>query len=387
MEHILKIGLGKNFFSLTELADLKKNDVIVTTKQLGTPADLYWNNQKVAEGEIVVLDVPDKLKLFGLRVSSFKSETAGLEIPCVKEKLLEIVELEIILDRKKVTDREISQIGETSFINLGKLVDSDLELYLSDMPVARGRVCCVNENFGMEITEVYPENPAVIKEYSYKSTGNIVKGERLERKYKLYNFQIPDKFSWKQLNNIVKIHERFIDNMLHNIGKKGVKASVKAYDQLTWEEYFDYMKERKVDVVSFLPGRSGKREHNFLDLEANELKFSPEDKKGFELFLANVSRMNLMFRVFLVREKGTLFTNEQFEISLKKAWEYIAHVEPGVLENNAAFDEYSKLLPPSDMICIFQVRFDDNGTKEDITIVYPYISIEEMIPKLGTSLF
>ena len=59
------IELGRTKMFIKEILDLEKGSIIELDKMAGEPVDLYINNKKMAEGEVVVVD-----KHFGVRITN-----------------------------------------------------------------------------------------------------------------------------------------------------------------------------------------------------------------------------------------------------------------------------------------------------------------------------
>jgi len=59
------------------------------------------------------------------------------------------------LGRKQVTIKEALQLGPGSVIDLQKLADDPVDLYVDDLLIARGEVLVVNDCFCIRITEVF----------------------------------------------------------------------------------------------------------------------------------------------------------------------------------------------------------------------------------------
>ncbi|RMG63742.1 MAG: flagellar motor switch protein FliN [Calditrichaeota bacterium] len=59
------IELGRTKMYVKEILELERGSIIELDKMAGEPVDLYINNKKMAEGEVVVVD-----KHFGIRITS-----------------------------------------------------------------------------------------------------------------------------------------------------------------------------------------------------------------------------------------------------------------------------------------------------------------------------
>jgi flagellar motor switch protein FliN/FliY len=59
------IELGRTKMYIKKILDLERGSIIELDKMAGEPVDLYINNKKMAEGEVVVVD-----KHFGVRITN-----------------------------------------------------------------------------------------------------------------------------------------------------------------------------------------------------------------------------------------------------------------------------------------------------------------------------
>lgn len=59
------IELGRTKMKISDILDLERGYVIELEKLASEPVDVYVNNKKIAEGEVVVID-----KHFGIRITS-----------------------------------------------------------------------------------------------------------------------------------------------------------------------------------------------------------------------------------------------------------------------------------------------------------------------------
>lgn len=60
----VSIELGRTHMYIKDILDLERGSIIELDKMAGEPVDLFVNNKKMAEGEVVVVD-----KHFGIRIT------------------------------------------------------------------------------------------------------------------------------------------------------------------------------------------------------------------------------------------------------------------------------------------------------------------------------
>lgn len=373
----LRIVLGENFFSLSELGNMAKGDVLIFSQNAGEPVEVFWNNQIVAEGAIVVMD-----EHMGIRITGFLTNKMQSEFPGVKEKLIDTLRGELVMAELAVTPEELYSITENSIINIGKPIQAPMRLNISGNEIARGHVTVVGEKFGLEIDEVSIPEQMQVERYPYKSTGNILKADRKGKKVKLYNFKTPDVFTLKQIVNLNRIHERFIDNFLFNAKAKDISLRVTNVDQLAFHELFEHMKDNKINVLNFGSGNKEPKKMDLVELESTPKKLSDDTVNWIKDNI--IEKVGTIFQkaLLLYTDESSVVKKDIFEISLKKAWEYIGHVEPEVAVQNASFTEATSIIPKYDMITIACLEVVEKGTKSTVTLVYPYTTIEDLLPKL-----
>jgi len=61
----VSIELGRTKMYIKDILELERGSIIELDKMAGEPVDLYINNKKMAEGEVVVVD-----KHFGIRITN-----------------------------------------------------------------------------------------------------------------------------------------------------------------------------------------------------------------------------------------------------------------------------------------------------------------------------
>ena len=64
------------------------------------------------------------------------------------------LEFSVVLGKSKKTIKEILSFGNGSIVELNKLADEPLEIYVNGKLIAHGEVVVINENFGVRITNI-----------------------------------------------------------------------------------------------------------------------------------------------------------------------------------------------------------------------------------------
>lgn len=68
------IELGRTQMQIKDILELERGYVIELDKLASEPVDIYANNKKIAEGEVVVID-----KHFGIRITNLNDAAAQLK--------------------------------------------------------------------------------------------------------------------------------------------------------------------------------------------------------------------------------------------------------------------------------------------------------------------
>ena len=68
------IELGRTKMQIKEILELERGYVIELDKMASEPVDIYVNNKKIAEGEVVVID-----KHFGIRITNLSQPSERLK--------------------------------------------------------------------------------------------------------------------------------------------------------------------------------------------------------------------------------------------------------------------------------------------------------------------
>src|SRR5699024_6738020 len=64
------------------------------------------------------------------------------------------LELSVVLGKSRKTVQEVLSLGNGSVVELNKLADETLEIFVNGKLIAEGEVVVINENFGIRITNI-----------------------------------------------------------------------------------------------------------------------------------------------------------------------------------------------------------------------------------------
>ncbi len=92
-----------------------------------------------------------------VKQASFRQleEVRGAEMPKNIDLILDVpLELSVELGRTKKNIRDILALTKGSLIELNKLAEEPVDIYINGKKIAYGEVVVVDENFGVKITEI-----------------------------------------------------------------------------------------------------------------------------------------------------------------------------------------------------------------------------------------
>ncbi|MBP1744166.1 MAG: flagellar motor switch phosphatase FliY [Firmicutes bacterium] len=71
------------------------------------------------------------------------------------------LEFSVVLGKTKKTIKDVLALGAGSVVELNKLADEQLEVYVNGKLIAHGEVVIINENFGIRITQILSKEQRV----------------------------------------------------------------------------------------------------------------------------------------------------------------------------------------------------------------------------------
>ena len=71
------------------------------------------------------------------------------------------LEFSVVLGKSKKTIKEVLSFGNGSVVELNKLAEEPLEIYVNGKLIAQGEVVVINENFGIRITNILSKEQRV----------------------------------------------------------------------------------------------------------------------------------------------------------------------------------------------------------------------------------
>jgi flagellar motor switch/type III secretory pathway protein FliN len=384
MKNKLTVLLGKTCLSKGELQSLSEGDIVVTFWKNADPAYLVWNGQIAATGHVIVWD-----DTVGFRIQKLATGSR-MDIPVYrKNSLIDILEIDLCLASQEADTEVLGRIEENSIIIFDKKVDEAGELQLNGEVIATGKVCKAfpsGDLGALEIQHTSIPESLLAEHGNYLSTGNISNRKKQYDKVIYKNFRFPDSLSKISVRNMHRLNMMFAENLLHLSKNAEADVRISRVDQVTFEEYLDTLKDRTVALVSFIPGKWNMYKNTIIELPSTVSSMDSVDSPDFRAMIQEAEKLDFSLPVFVgYEEKRGLITKDTLELALKGAWDYVAHVEPEVIELTCTEDRYRRTIAPKEMVCI--VEFEVEGKENSLIVVYPIISIEELLPKLEATLF
>lgn len=382
MKNKLTVLLGKSCLSIGELRSLSEGDIVATQWRNNDPVYLRWNGQITATGHVVVWG--DNVA-FRIRKLATGSE---INVPVFrKTRILDVLEVDLCLATQDADAEVLDHIDEHSFIIFDKNIDEAGELQLNGDTIASGKICiiCGSYNRGaIEIQHTSIPQSLLADRGTFQSTGNAFKREKQFGKIYDLDFRHPDNMSRTSVSNMLRLNMMFAENLLHHAGKSKVEASVTRVDQVTFGDYIKTLRTRTVALMGIRPGKWNLYKNPIIELPSTVTNMESVDSPDFRKMIQEAEKRNFSLPIFIGYEEQTeLVEKDTLELALKGAWEYVAHVEPEVIEIDCPVERYRNVIAASEMVCIVEIKVD--GRENSLIAVYPFVSIEDLLPKLETA--
>ena len=182
----LTLSVGEGYLSAYEISVLKPGDIVMTSKLAGEGYSVFFNNQYLLTGEVVVIT-----NSFGFRVTSFVPPKTGGNLTTSIDHAVEMLPFTVRLGEIEVSLSELNGVGPGTIVNLDTAYSEseDAELLLAGIPIARGKVGVTYENMHLRISEVYAGNTG-IQISEVRSSGNLLEKDFSTQYCKNYNFKL-----------------------------------------------------------------------------------------------------------------------------------------------------------------------------------------------------
>jgi flagellar motor switch protein FliN/FliY len=97
----------------------------------------------------------NRTSVMDMNLSDFDQDSGGIETSHNMDFLLDIpLEITVELGSSKITIGDLLKLSQGSVVELNKLTDEPLDIYVNKKLMAHGEVVVVNEKFGIRLTNI-----------------------------------------------------------------------------------------------------------------------------------------------------------------------------------------------------------------------------------------
>lgn len=392
----LRVVLGKGYISAYELSTRKVGDAVFVGDRLcGEYVSLYFNNQHLAEGDLILYE-----GRIGFRITKLAFSEPGLAFPGSIGDLGEILDSEFVVCQRSCRFIDIQGLKTNGVIDFGpeegiteQGLYKSLSVWVAGQNVMQGQAIVAGETWGIKIENI--KNDEIIedlkksdlaKEIPVRTTFKIGKDDEL----KPYDFSRPDRFSRDQLESARQIHKRLAHNMKLS-GLSPVDVEVYSVDQLTWGEFIEYGEKDNIKYTkALITGREIRARHParfqegkfFLPMEgcSADEALTLESRFRQEAFIADSAIPLGQAQIIFQGEQAAGIMSRAFIMQLESSWR--DRVTTGIDQLDKSKNIFSKFLKPYDMILLVSLKMA--GSDDDfIHLVYPYIYLQKILHLLG----
>ena len=390
----LSLIVGSGWLSLYEAEHLEAGDVIRFDQTAGYPHRVTYNDRFFCLAEVVIC-----WKNFGMLIVGLRDpEPPSAGFAGAAEDATEFFPVECRLASAGLSIAELRGTGPESLVifDRGFSTEEDAELLFAGVPVARGKVGVIEENYCLRVTGV----SGVVKSGAKPLSSGYRYGRNAPgMRYKDYDFRRPDKFSRSQIASMKMIHETFLRN-LSLVLPGAERFEILDVDQMTWSELWPEL-DKGMRIVRAssglrsvpLPDTGGKeqagvRRKLLVVPEGTNFPQTKELEAWIEKASLNKKRKRLEPGVlFAVGRESSLekqtgeeqFTELVLE-PLRQSWKQIAGMDfrfSGTAEDRSGVTDQGE----NDMILSF-ILGDRNDPKNRMIIIYPYFTLEPVFSLL-----
>jgi flagellar motor switch/type III secretory pathway protein FliN len=395
---VLSVIIGEGWLSSFEAGSLKVGDVVRTGNLAGRPAILRYNGCEMGPCEVVVIG-----DLLGARLTGTEPLGETVAVPGTRDDLAELLPTEVVLGSIRVSPAELRGVGRNTIVSLGvPLSESeDAELRAGGVPLARGKVVVIGEEFGLRVTCMLARPFA---EADIRASGFLL-DPNTSRTVKDYDFRRPDKFTKIAIDNIHDTHCLFLRNLRVRMPELAAglpdDPSQAATDQCTFEESLQWMAQvgrfalfaaentgtRRPDREPPEGGRFAARATALLEEEGTPHPVAPGSRKIID-GLAHIRDYLNRQPVLIYHREGTpahaLLARDEARQALlsclRGGWKNLVDLNLRPMPADDPFAE-KPWIPPHDMVVT--VSFNGTDGKVAMVIVYPFLTLEPLLGILG----
>lgn len=165
----VNVVLGRKSSNIKEIEKYKVKDIIELNKEASSLMTVYVNGVPLFYGEVLIIN-----NMFGIRITQIIDEKINLDnylkdINYTLEKSNQLkkpksfnkkrfydidIDLRVEIGQIKLTLKKILESDIGSVLELNKSIDDPIIVYGNNIPLFKGKIVIINENFGLEITEI-----------------------------------------------------------------------------------------------------------------------------------------------------------------------------------------------------------------------------------------
>ncbi len=209
---------------------------------------------------------------------------------------------------------------------------------------------------------------------------NLLQEEQL-KKISKYDFRRPSKFAKEHIRTLQIIHEnysKFVSNILTRYLRTSFQIEVVSIEPLT---YLDFDKAVPNPSILALIDLSPLKGSIVLNMPPS-IVYSIIDR-----LLGGASGSSEVVKNFTAIELSTINgVIQQFVKQLKEPWKNVIGLSPK-LERIETNPELAQVTSPNEMIILVTFKTTVGGVDDIITLCYPHIVIESIMPRLNAKLW
>ncbi|MPW24764.1 flagellar motor switch phosphatase FliY [Alkalibaculum sp. M08DMB] len=144
------------------MGDTNSSQAEIQSNVNNTPPEIQSNN---TEQKHEPQQISEKVEKVSVQKPTFPPLTDTVEerkAPRNLDLIMDVpLEFSVVLGKTKKTIKEVLSFGNGSVVELNKLADEALEIYVNGKLIAQGEVVVINENFGIRITNIMSKEQRV----------------------------------------------------------------------------------------------------------------------------------------------------------------------------------------------------------------------------------
>lgn len=381
-----KVVLGTGHLSLYEINRLKEGDVVTVSHRAGNPYPVYFNDNLLCHGEIVVID-----NVCGVRISPRPCRDFDAPFSGVTDDVVELLPTSIVFDTIKLSVKELQGVSEGSIVYLGKKYDEDVELQVAGVPVASGEPVTVNEKFGIRISKVYHPGKEVAE---VRFSGYMVDTGSPNTGIKKVNFKRPDKLTSESIATMIVMHESFVMS-LKTMDEAMHGWTVTNLDEAAFCEMYGELKNGYSFVVAGMENRAAgplqqetsvPEKKYFLQEENTRNPADADDVAAIVTWMKSGGQAEARKMLVCFKQDGLFGRLNKDGAAkdilplLRNCWKNVGDVAFDFERATDRFED-AKILPDNDMIVAIGIGPEEEP-EQGCILVYPYISLEPVMGML-----